>query len=80
MTNEIIGIVGALVLTLLLFVLRRLVLPSERANTRRQVPRTTRENRELDNRAIDDNAWLLWTPDLETEAQRRTRFYEDNGH
>ena len=80
MTNEIIGIVGTIGLTFLLFLLRYFILPSERANRRRQVPRTTRENRELDNRAIDDDAWLLWTPDFETEAQRRTHSYEDHGH
>ena len=70
MTNEIIGIVGAIGLTLLLFVLRHFILPSERANKRRCVtPMTHRENHELDKITVEDDAWLLRAPDLEGEIR-----------
>lgn len=70
MTNEIIGIVGVLGLTLLLFVLRHLILPSERANKQRYVtPMSHREPHELNKTTVNDDAWLLWTPDLETDVR-----------
>jgi len=69
MTNEIIGIVGTIGLTLLLFVLRHLILPSERANKGRRVtPMTHRENNELKKTTVEDDARLLWTPDIEVES------------
>ena len=70
MTNEIIGIVGAIVLTFLLFVLRHFILTLGRSKKRRYVtPMTRRENRELNKRDVEDDAWLLWVPDLETEVR-----------
>jgi hypothetical protein len=68
MTNEIIGIVGAIVLTFLLFVLRHFILTLGRSKKRRSVaPMARRENRELNKRDVEDDAWLLWVPDLATE-------------
>jgi hypothetical protein len=70
MTNEMIGIVGAIGLTFLLFVLRHFILPSERANKRRRVtPMTHRENHELKKIIVEDDAWLLWAPDIEVESR-----------
>lgn len=70
MTNEIIGIVGAIVLTFLLFVLRHFILTLGRSKKRRHVtPMARRENRELNKRDVEDDAWLLWAADLETEVR-----------
>jgi hypothetical protein len=69
MTNELIGIVGALVLTFLLFVLRHFILPSERGNKHRHItPMAHRENHELNEKAVEDDAWLLWAPGDEAES------------
>jgi hypothetical protein len=70
MTNEIIGIVGAIVLTFLLFVLRHFILTLGRSKKRRSVaPMARRENRELNKRDVEDDAWLLWAADLATEVR-----------
>lgn len=71
MANEIIGIASAIGLTSLLFGLRRLILPSERGNKRRYVPTPQhRETNELNTKALeDDDAWLLWMPDVEIETR-----------
>jgi hypothetical protein len=74
MTNEIIGIVGAIGLTFLLFVLRHFILPSNlpsgRANKRRRAtPMTHREKHELNKTTVEDDAWLLRVPDLEVESR-----------
>ena len=68
--NEVIGIVGVLGLTSLLFGLRHLILPSERADKRRYItPIADRENHELDKRTVEDDAWLLWAPDPEIDVR-----------
>jgi len=70
MTNEIIGVVGVLVLTFLLFVLRHFILTLGRSKKRRSVASMARrENRELNKRDVEDDAWLLWAADHETEVR-----------
>ena len=71
MTNESIGITGVIVVTFLLFVLRRLILPSERR--RKTAPLThlaRRSDEQFKRRAIEDDAWLLWSPDFESQVDR----------
>lgn len=76
MTNELIGVVLAIVLTILLFVLRRLALPSERAKNRRHIaPKTSRAISELKAKTDDDAERVLWAPDFETEDQGRAHSY-----
>ena len=78
MINEILGIVSAIGLTFLLFGLRHLILPSERANKRRRVtPMMHRERHELNKTTFEDDAWLLWAPDIEVES--RTARGQSNG-
>jgi hypothetical protein len=81
MTNEVIGIVGVLGLTFLLFGLRYLIMPSERANKRRRAtPMTRRENHELNKKTVEDDAWLLWAPGLQTDASvARGQSHEPRG-
>jgi hypothetical protein len=68
--NEVMGIVGAIGLTFLLFGLRHLILPSERAKKRRYItPIADRENHELNKKTVEDDAWLLWAPGLETDVR-----------
>ena len=81
MPNELIGVGFAIVLTIFLFVLRRLVLPSERANTRRHVANESSPIiPQLKVDTDDDADRVLWTPDFETKAQRRSRSHEDYAH
>ena len=79
MTNEFVGIIGAIGLTFLLFVLRHFILPSERGNKHRNTSKASRENHELNYGALED-ARRCELPDFETGAQRRTRWYEDYRH
>lgn len=70
MTNEIIGILGVISLTFLLFVLRHFILTSERGNKNRYVgPTAPREYYDLNESAVESDPWLLWTPDVVTEAR-----------
>jgi hypothetical protein len=70
MPNEIIGIVGAIGLTFLLFAFRHFVLQAERGKKRRHVaPEPSREYTELEETAVEDNAWLPRTPDSEAEVR-----------
>ena len=69
MNNEAIGIGCVFALTFFLFLLRHLYLSIGRRDRSRQVtaaPPPANEKLNIDSGA--DNAWLLWTPNLETEA------------
>jgi hypothetical protein len=73
-SNDVIGIGCVFALTFLLFVLRHLYLSIGRREKSRQVtpappPANERSNSDLGT----DNAWLLWTPDLETEVRINDR-------
>ena len=68
MTNEIIGIASVFAVTIFLFVLRRLILPSERRSERRSrhdraFDPPSRSALELKKGYTEDDAWL-WNPDL----------------
>lgn len=59
MTNEFVGIIGAIGLTFLLFVLRHFILPSERGNKRGHVSqKASRDNHGLSNKPVDDGVGL----------------------
>lgn len=79
MTNEIIGIACAIVVTFLLFALRHFILRSETDHERHRVPEASRQRRELDKRADDDIAQFLWTLDPEHGSKGRAHSYEDCG-
>ena len=69
MTNEIIGILGVLGLTFLLFVLRHFILPSKRGIKHSYVAPIAPSKRESNRSPIDDDAWRLWTPNVKDELQ-----------
>ena len=70
MANEIIGSVGAIGLTFLLFALRHFVLPAARGKKRRHVaPEPFRGYVELQKTTVEDNGWLPRTPDIEAEVR-----------
>lgn len=65
MTNQTIGVGGAFVLTLFLFLLRHFYLTFRRRDKRRHTaPTTVPGDYELNKKPAEDNAWLLWTPGL----------------
>lgn len=69
MTNEMIGIAGVFALTLFLFVLRHCFHSFGRPNRSRYVnPTTPRRDHESNTRSADDDAWLLWSPELGERA------------
>ena len=72
MTNEMIGIAGVLALAFVLLVLRHCFVSIGRAKKGRYVnPTASRGHYELNKKAVEDDSWLLWSPD--TEAGSRDR-------
>jgi hypothetical protein len=72
MSNEIIGIVGVFAFTFFLFVLRHFYLSIGRTNKSRHVtPTTPPGHYELSTKAVEDDSWLLWSPDNEAGSPNR---------
>ena len=72
MNNQTIGIAGVFALTFFLLVLRHCIHSLGRPNKKRNVNRTTScGNFELNTKAVDDDSWLLWSPDAEAGAPNR---------
>ena len=69
MNNEAIGIGCVFALTFFLFLLRHLYLSIGRRDHSRQVtPAPTAPGEKSSSDSGADNAWLLWTPNLEAEV------------
>jgi hypothetical protein len=72
MNNQMIGITGVFALTFFLFVLRHFFLSLGRANKSRYVnPTAPRGTFELNRKAVEDDSWLLWSPDNEAGSPSR---------
>ena len=70
MSNEAIGIGCVFALTFFLFLLRHLYLSIGRRDHSRQVtPAPTAPGEKSSSDSGADNAWLLWTPNLEAEGR-----------
>lgn len=69
MKNEAIGILAVLALTFLLFVLRHLILPSQRSTKRHSVAPIAPCKKHDATNPIGDDAWLLLKPNVEDERQ-----------
>ena len=71
--NDLIGLAGVFVLTIFLLLLYHLMSSigrhTERSNTQTKPPnnpdRHRRENFDLHKDSADDDAWLLWSPELD---------------
>ncbi len=72
MNNQTIGIAGVFALTFFLLLLRHCLLSLGRANRNRYVNRmTSRETSELNTKAVEDDSWLLWSPEAEAGSRNR---------
>jgi len=72
MNNQMIGITGVFALTFFLLLLRHCFLLLGRANRNRHVNRTTsRETFELNTKAVEDDSWLLWSPEADAGSPNR---------
>ena len=69
MNNQMIGIAGVFAVTLFLLVLRHCFLSLGRARRSRHVnPTAPRRDHEPNLKSADDDAWLLWSPELDERA------------
>lgn len=67
--NQVIGIAGVFALTLFLLVLRHYFLSLGRVKRGGYVnPTAPSRNFELKRKAVEDDSWLLWTPDPDPRA------------
>lgn len=72
MSNEIIGIGDVFAFTFLLFVLRHFYLSIGRTNKSRYAnPTTPPGHYELTTKVVEDDSWLLWSPDTEAGSTNR---------
>jgi hypothetical protein len=64
MNNQLIGIAGVFALTFILLVLRHWFLSLGRPSRRRYVaPMALPGRHESNTKTVEDDSWLLWTPD-----------------
>ncbi len=79
MSNQMIGIAGVFLLTLVLFVLLHWFLSLGRSKGGRYVkPMNLHRDRESPPKLADDNAWLLWSPDVDTRAGPPKSGFDDH--
>jgi hypothetical protein len=87
MNNQIIGIAGVFAFTFFLLALRHCLVSLGRANRNRYLnPTAPRGNYELNMKGVEDDSWLLWSPDSDAgspnhddEVTRATREPRDRG-